>query len=685
VFLLAIIFITLSLGVFINIIKITAEGIPDATGYLESQELKEKVLSAYWDIDNLYAYYISEENIKNGNTIEESDLNYYKEELIYNSEFINEIYEGNATIDEIIKDPRFLEEYSDEIQMEKDKIISNDVLSFNRIQSKIKGIRGLNYNIEINGLISTFPELKTLESIQKNKVLLESKNGIITSTIKRIEEDMNYGEVYNPNYKLSLSFDDDDINKQISLYESKRLQFETQLIILSLLMLGSIICVIIACIGTGHKRNKEGINLLKIDKLYLDLHFLGVAFCELGILFLMEVLYSQNLLSNFLILLGVGIGVGLGFNFFLSLIRIIKDHSVLKHLLFWKLIKKVKNGIGNIYKGIGSYYKKTIKGSSFVKRFIIYTGVVVVLSLALFIPYVGIVSVGLIAFILYKETKKVKKLDLIKEGVDKIKEGQIDYKINDIDGGLGELAEGINAIGDGINEVVSKEVKSERLKTELITNVSHDIRTPLTSIITSIDLLKNGNLNAEEKEKYLNILENKAQRLKILTDDLFEAAKTASGNIEVNLKDVDLEMLLTQGLGEMEKELVDSGLEFITKYPKELLIVKADGQLLWRAIENLISNTLKYAQNNSRIYIDVDKDDKSKQGCIIIKNISEMPLNIPPEELLERFKRGDETRNSEGSGLGLAIAKDLMEIQGGKLKIEIDGDLFKVMLVLPLV
>ena len=188
----------------------------------------------------------------------------------------------------------------------------------------------------------------------------------------------------------------------------------------------------------------------------------------------------------------------------------------------------------------------------------------------------------------------------------------------------------------------------------------------------------------KEKQKYLDILENKAHRLKVLTDDLFEAAKASSGNIEVEFQAVDMEMLMTQGLGEMEEELQNSQLEFIAQYPKDLFVVTADGRLLWRVIENLLFNILKYAQKKSRAYIEFSKCEAEKTGMVVFKNVSAQPLNISPDELMERFKRGDETRNSEGSGLGLAIAKDLMTIQQGELRLEIDGDLFKAAIILPL-
>jgi signal transduction histidine kinase len=308
----------------------------------------------------------------------------------------------------------------------------------------------------------------------------------------------------------------------------------------------------------------------------------------------------------------------------------------------------------------------------------------VVLALSVQVPILGICSFICIIYLLYLGGKKAKKYDGILDGLERIKNGEVDYKLTGFEGALGELAEGINAIGDGISLAVSEEVKSQRLKTELLTNVSHDIRTPLTSIITSIDLLKNGKLDSEENQKYLDILENKAHRLKVLTDDLFEAAKASSGNVEVEFQAVDMEMLMTQGLGEMEEELSKSQLEFITQYPKDLFVVTADGRLIWRVIENLLFNILKYAQKESRVYIEFSKCDENKTGTVVFKNVSAQPLNISPEELMERFKRGDETRNSEGSGLGLAIAKDLMTIQQGELKLEIDGDLFKAAIILPL-
>jgi signal transduction histidine kinase len=244
-----------------------------------------------------------------------------------------------------------------------------------------------------------------------------------------------------------------------------------------------------------------------------------------------------------------------------------------------------------------------------------------------------------------------------------------------------QLSVTINSIADGLKNAVSNQVKSERMKAELITNVSHDLKTPLTSIITYIDLLKSEGLHSENAEKYLGIIDNKSQRLKALTEDLFEAAKASSGSIAVNLEKLDAVSLINQGLGELSDKIEESGLNFKTNMPSSKLLVYADGKLLWRVIENLLSNVFKYALPNSRVYIDTFAT--AEYVKIIIKNISAYELNINEEELMERFKRGDASRHSEGSGLGLSIAKSLTELQGGSFHIEIDGDLFKATIELP--
>lgn len=300
---------------------------------------------------------------------------------------------------------------------------------------------------------------------------------------------------------------------------------------------------------------------------------------------------------------------------------------------------------------------------------------------AFFFPLI-LVFIAIAFLVSYIYVEKFKK---IKYGIEKVKEGDFSYKI-DINGNseFARMADNVNSITLGLQKAINNEVKSERMKSELITNVSHDIKTPLTSIINYVDLLKKEGTNSPNALKYLDILEHKSLRLKTLTEDLFVAAKASSGNMPVEFSKVDAYSLIQQGLGELDNKIENSKIEFKIGVLTEKLYVKADGKLLWRVIENLLSNVFKYALEGSRVYIDiVDLKDTEKTVAIIIKNISAYELNIPADELMERFKRGDESRSTEGSGLGLAIAKNLVEIQHGRLKIEIDGDLFKAIVELP--
>ena len=279
--------------------------------------------------------------------------------------------------------------------------------------------------------------------------------------------------------------------------------------------------------------------------------------------------------------------------------------------------------------------------------------------------------------------KQVAGLQAISVGIERIRNGDLAHRVSVPGiGTLATLAQGVNNIASGLKAAVENEVKSERMKAELITNVSHDLRTPLTSLITYIDLLKTEGLCSENAPKYLDVLDNKSQRLKSLTEDLFEAANAASGSLTVELEKLDAGSLLSQGLGELADKIEASGLDFRVRIPTERLYVQADGRLLWRVVQNLLSNVFKYALPCSRVYVEVEA--RHNQVCMTFKNISACALNIEPEELMERFKRGDESRHSEGSGLGLAIAKSLTELQGGEFRIEIDGDLFKATVALPL-
>ena len=284
---------------------------------------------------------------------------------------------------------------------------------------------------------------------------------------------------------------------------------------------------------------------------------------------------------------------------------------------------------------------------------------------------------GMIFFIMALQFHK------LQEGSRRIAEGDLQHKIDTTKmfWEFKKHADNLNRISDGMSHAVDERMKSERFKTELITNVSHDIKTPLTSIINYVDLLEKTDVQDETAKEYLEVLERQSARLKKLIEDLIEASKASTGNLSVNMEELEANVFVTQILGEFEEKIANAGLELIINKPEEEIPVQADGRHLWRVVDNLMNNICKYAQPDSRVYINLEQTpDKT---MLTFKNMSKYPLNITSEELMERFVRGDSSRNTEGNGLGLSIAKSLMELMNGKLSLYVDGDLFKVVLEFP--
>ncbi|MBQ0146174.1 MAG: HAMP domain-containing histidine kinase [Lachnospiraceae bacterium] len=285
--------------------------------------------------------------------------------------------------------------------------------------------------------------------------------------------------------------------------------------------------------------------------------------------------------------------------------------------------------------------------------------------------------------------KKTQQQDRIAASISNIAKGNTSYQLNEeeFDGKEKDLAHSINNIGEDLEAAIGERVKSERMKADLITNVSHDIKTPLTSIINYVDLIKRENPEDPKIREYLEVLDQKSQHLKNLTEDLLEASKASSGNVNLDMIEMDFVKMVQQANGEFEEKYAERGLNLVSNFPvnketglKESLTIKADGASLWRVLENLYNNAYKYAAENSRVYIDMRKTEDGKAE-FVIKNISSNPLNISADELTERFVRGDVSRTTEGSGLGLSIAGSLTRLQNGEFHIEIDGDLFKAFVV----
>lgn len=274
------------------------------------------------------------------------------------------------------------------------------------------------------------------------------------------------------------------------------------------------------------------------------------------------------------------------------------------------------------------------------------------------------------------------QLKQVQDGAESLLEGKFETKIDTskMYFDYKKYGETLNKIGDSISVAVDEKTRSQNMKTELITNVSHDIKTPLTSIVTCIELLQQEH-SEEQQQEYLDLLQRQSMRMKKLIEDLVEASKASTGNLSINLTEMDLEEVISQGLGEYSEKFKEKSLQVICDIPEDCQVL-GDGKHLWRVMDNLLGNICKYAQENTRVYVSVKEVIEEDSYHITLKNISNEPLNMTSEELMERFVRGDSSRTTEGSGLGLNIAQSLMQVQKGSLTLEIDGDLVKVTLVL---
>ena len=366
-------------------------------------------------------------------------------------------------------------------------------------------------------------------------------------------------------------------------------------------------------------------------------------------------------------------------------LRIVKDiFKVVSALavLLWSWMKKCLTVTGRLLKKCLVLCEKTLSLLPLTWQWIVVGGV-----LALMLPisfandskgWAVLWGIASLTTILYGSNCFGRLL----EGAKRMRSGDLESKVEDnyLVGCFREFAGELNGLADVAMVAAQNQLKSERMKTELITNVSHDIKTPLTSIINYVDLLEKPH-TAEEEKAYVEVLSRQSQRLKKLIDDLMEMSKASTGNIQVEIGEIDAVEAVTQALGEFADKLTTAGLTPVFHQSEENIMLLADGRLLWRAMSNVLSNAVKYAMPGTRLYVDVSA--AGDKALISFKNISGAQLNISAEELMERFVRGDSSRNTEGSGLGLNIAKSLMELQKGQLQLLVDGDLFKVTLVFP--
>ncbi len=464
---------------------------------------------------------------------------------------------------------------------------------------------------------------------------------------------------------------------------AKRVPF----IIFSFLNILIIIAIIIfLCCAAGHKKGTDTVFRNFVDRIPLDVYTaFWILIAVLEFMILQELSYGGYVLFIAVLALCLVFDFIVIVSYILSVATRIKTNTIFKNnliyillLLVFKASKKVIGKIRYIIKSIPMIPKTLAVLTCFVLfNFLLayysYNSEVFVLvfvELLIIVPCVVYIAVGL---------RKLQKAG------ERIANGDLEHRVETryLTGDLRSFGDSLNNIGNGLQKAVNEKIKSERLKTELITNVSHDIKTPLTSIINYVDLIKKEKPENDTVKEYIEVLDRQSGRLKKLIEDLVEASKASTGNIAVNYEPCELGVLLAQTAGEYEQRAAQNGLQIVLENDQDPIMVLADGRHLWRIFDNLMNNICKYSQPNTRVYLSLKR--YNNKAVVTFRNISKSSLNVSGDELMERFVRGDSSRNTEGSGLGLSIAKSLVELQKGKMVLTVDGDLFKVLLTFDII
>lgn len=467
----------------------------------------------------------------------------------------------------------------------------------------------------------------------------------------------------------------DNILTDSVLYNILSALNQRAVVLIPILIIFILALIPIIVIGIGKTRDTKGVKLNWYDKILIELAALIAIFIGcIGACFIASVNGMNNSMATFVLGISV-VGIGLFIIYmacillFETIVKRLKTHTFIKTTFIYWLYKKFE------------YFVKDLK---ITKKLVLYFILFTIANLICFgIMWSDGFSGTILTIILYVATfsylsKTIKSFTEIQSAIHELYNGNTDIELDeqDLTKEMKTLATEINDIAGGLSNALEERLKSERLKTELITNVSHDIKTPLTSIINYVDLLKKENIEGEKAKEYLSILDNKSQRLKKLTEDLVEASKASSGAIKLNMEKLNVNELIKQVSGEFEDKFKARNLEEIITFPEGEVYISADSRYMYRVLENMYSNIAKYAMEGTRIYTDIL--DKNGTISIELKNVSKQKLNISADELMQRFVRGDASRNTEGSGLGLSIARSLTELQKGKFNIYLDGDLFKV-------
>jgi signal transduction histidine kinase len=626
--------------------------------------LSEKVKK---NTDTLLVYEEQFKNLKTRLTNDLKNLDYLIIDNLNNEKLTNTKQDLSLLINSNIKNQDILNYYNYYIVIEFDSegnvnIKNTNQYGYNYYSNKngnLKGYLGLDYEEEIIN-----PKNVTIVyGIPKN--LSYSDDDIYYNSLNI--GNWVYGDALAP-YAIIIYAVVILMSLIISYKKSKEDKIISKLLNIPLEILATLIISITACVSLspeiiyGTLYNTEVINGLKIYGLSESVSRYG--------LYIINVIYWIALLFSAFIAISL-----LKHIFKKGIIKYIKENTLVGRFTLF-IIRKSRSVMNNLSKidfneNSNKYLLKLV-AINFV--------IVMFCSLLWFGGIFGAIVYSIVLFfILRKYMSEIKeKYNILLEATNKIAGGNLDVEIKEDLKVFEPLKDELQKIQKGFKNAVDEEVKSQRMKTDLISNVSHDLKTPLTSIITYIDLLKDENISEENRKLYLDTLDRKSQRLKNLIEDLFEVSKATSKNVQLNILNVDIVSLMKQTQFELSDKIEESSLKFKWNFPENKVIVPLDSQKTFRVFENLLINIVKYSMPNSRVFIDIV--DGNEEVYVTLKNMSANEIDFTSEEIVERFARGDKSRNTEGSGLGLAIAKSFVELQGGNLNVEIDGDLFKVTL-----
>ena len=626
-----------------------------------AEDYANEVFCALFDVNNIkdknYGYYVYTEEIEENSKI--TKINY-----------LVQYYENNVIW--IIIDNETKEAYTNlsySLETSTVEKIRNNIMENQRYWNYQDG----NIETSINRLNND--NIEYIESGLNQRTLEPTESGTfeeVTNTeAEQTKEEKSY-TIYSAVLDDMIYLDNLSIGK---IFYSILLGINQRAVLLIPAVIVLIILLIpVIILGIGKTSKTEGISLNWYDKILIEIAALiSTIIGGIGVCFIASV-SGISTMASFVIGLSI-IGVGLliiylaCILFFETIVKRLKTHTFIKTTFIYWVYMKIVN---------------FIKDLKLTKKLLLYFILFIITNLICFAilwsdGFIGVIlSITLYVFTFRYLSKTVKSFAKVKEAIHELYKGNTDIDLDqkELSREMQDMSEEVNDIAGGLSNAIEERLKSERLKTELITNVSHDIKTPLTSIINYVDLLKKEGMDGEKAKEYLEILDNKSQRLKKLTEDLVEASKASSGTIKLNMEKLKVNELIKQVSGEFEDKFKAHELEEVITFPEKDVYIKADSRYMYRVLENMYSNISKYAMDGTRVYTDIL--DKGNVVSIELKNISKQKLNISADELMQRFVRGEASRNTEGSGLGLSIATSLTELQKGKFNIHLDGDLFKV-------